>query len=395
MDEVASTIVIGAPATGSKFWPRKDVSDALTFALQNDHVIFPGPRRTGKTSILLSLRAASSEQKRAVLINAEKYSNPKELIQGIAREVITPDLKKKAGKALKTGVSKIKGIKLWMFGMDFHQAAENDWPSAAEGLLQTLIEARTPLVIMIDEFSVFVSSLSKHSPDEAEKLLRWFREWRQRLVDTNVRFLLTGSIGIDSVLRRLNLGDTVNDCRSIEMTPPTREAAREFVRVRATENAIPVTEETVAEILTLIDPHWYYPIQIFLVEIQDWARKNGRPPQIPDLHAIYTDELVRKGNENLKHMWDKLAKIFDPVDGRFAQALLKDLCKLPAGLTREQMEQIHLREFPTEDPDKRADFSFVLNVLRHDGYLIQDTQGEQKTRFASNLLRDYWSRQNA
>jgi hypothetical protein len=395
MNDPVPTIVIGAPATGAKFWPREDITGVLTEGLQNDHVLFPGPRRTGKTSILLNLKATFPPPGRAVLVNAEKYSNPTELIQGIAKEVITPDLKKRVGKILKSSASKIKSVKLSILGVDFNQAAETDWAQAAEGLLQALIEETNPVLIMIDEFSVFVNTLAKSSPGEAEKLLRWFREWRQRLVDTKVRFLLTGSIGIDTVLRRLKLGDTVNDCRSIEMSPPTPNAAREFLLARAKENAIPVRDETVDEILRLIDPHWYYPLQIFLVEIKDWIRKNGREPTLDDLQIIYSDELVRKGNESLKHMWDKLTEIFDPLDARFAQALLKDLCKNSTGFSREGMQQIHLRESPTDNPGERADFSFVLNVLRHDGYLIQDTQGEQRTRFASNLLRDYWSRQQA
>lgn len=395
MTESVPTIVIGAPATGAKFWPREDITRVLTEGLQNDHVIFPGPRRTGKTSILLNLKATFPPPGRVVLVNAEKYSNPTELIQGIAKEIITPDLKKRVDKILKSGASKIKGVKFWQFGVDLNQAAEADWAQAAQGLLQALIEEQKPVLIMIDEFSVFVNTLAKSWPDQAEKLLRWFREWRQRLVDTKVRFLLTGSIGIDTVLRRLKLGDTVNDCRSIEMSPPTPNAARDFLFARAKENAIPVRDETVSEILRLIDPHWYYPLQIFLVEIKDWIRKNGGEPTLDDLQIIYTNELVRKGNESLKHMWDKLTDIFDPLDARYAQALLKDLCKNSTGLSRDEMQQIHLREFPTDDPGKRADFSFVLNVLRHDGYLIQDTQGEQRTRFASNLLRDYWSRQHA
>lgn len=395
MPSLVPTLVLGAPATGAKFWPRKDITDALAGALANDHVIFPGPRRTGKTSILLHLKATCAPPSRVVLVNAEKYSNATELVQGIAQEVITPDLKKRAGKLLKSGASKIKGFKVGIFGLDFNQAAEADWAKAAEGLLQALIEEENSVLIMIDEFSVFVNSVARRSTDEAEKLLRWFREWRQRLVDTKVRFLLTGSIGIDTVLRRLKLGDTVNDCRSIEMSPPATEAAHEFLRARAHENGIAVSETTVAEMLRLIDPHWYYPLQLFLVEIQTWMRTHGREPSPGDLQGIYTDELVRKGNENLKHMWDKLTKIFDPADARFAQALLKELGRNPAGFSRDEMEQIHLRESPTDDPGKRADFSFVLNVLRHDGYLIQETQGAQKTRFASNLLRDFWSRQNA
>ena len=84
MDPHPSTIVIGSPATGLKFWPRPDVTAALYDGLQNDHVLFPGPRRTGKTSVLLNLRENFPQPGRAVLINAEKCTTPTELILSIA-----------------------------------------------------------------------------------------------------------------------------------------------------------------------------------------------------------------------------------------------------------------------------------------------------------------------
>jgi hypothetical protein len=393
--ETTSTIVIGAPATGVKYWPRNDVVAALRSALQNDHVVFPGPRRTGKTSILLHLKTICEEPGRAALINAEKYSTAPELIQGIAEQVLTPDLKRRATAAIKSGASRVKGIKIAVLGVDFHQAAEENWANAADGLLQGLLAEPEPVLIMIDEFSVFVNSLSKKAPEEAERLLRWFREWRQRLVDTSVRFLLTGSIGIDTVLRQLKLGDTVNDCRPVEMFPPRDEDAEAFILKRAEENAIPMTRELATEILRLIDPHWYYPIQIFLVEIQNWFRANGRTPELLDIREIYRDQLVAKGNENLKHMWDKLSEVLVPSDQKFARSILRALTKTPEGLSREEMENIHAQEFPPGSPEDAADFEFVLSVLRHDGYLLQDSSGDQKTRFASDLLRDYWARQHA
>jgi hypothetical protein len=37
----------------------------------------------------------------------------------------------------------------------------------------------------------------------------------------------------------------------------------------------------------------------------------------------------------------------------------------------------------------------VLDALKHDGYLLQESDGEQRTRFASNILRDYWRRKTS
>jgi len=37
----------------------------------------------------------------------------------------------------------------------------------------------------------------------------------------------------------------------------------------------------------------------------------------------------------------------------------------------------------------------VLDSLKHDGYLRQDFDGEQRTHFASNILRDFWKRKTS
>jgi hypothetical protein len=41
------------------------------------------------------------------------------------------------------------------------------------------------------------------------------------------------------------------------------------------------------------------------------------------------------------------------------------------------------------------ELDYVLDALKHDGYLLQETGGEQRTRFASNILRDYWLRKTS
>ena len=190
----SSTLVIGAPATGAKYWPRPELTAELNEALGNDHVIFPGPRRTGKTSALKDLEAHAAPGEKIVLINTEKLATPAALIQAIAKSVAPAGKLKEIAKSVGGQVGRIKSIKIAVFGLDFDKAAETDWQAAADALLTTLQNQKTRTLIMLDEFSIFVSLLARKSQTEAEQLLRWFREWRQRLVDSPVRFLLTGSI---------------------------------------------------------------------------------------------------------------------------------------------------------------------------------------------------------
>lgn len=395
MKQHSSTLVIGAPATGAKYWPRAGLTADLLSALENDHVIFPGPRRTGKTSVLKDLESRAAAGEKVVLINTEKLASPAALIQTIARAVAPAGKLKTIAKSIGGQVKRIKGVKLPMFGLDFDTAAEADWQSAADALLSTLQEQTSRTLIMLDEFSVFVDLMARKDKTQAEQLLRWFREWRQRLVDTPVRFLLTGSIGIDSVLRRLQLGDTINDFRSIEMCVPSDAEAKKFLKQRAQENGIPLKSGHSAKIIELIGQPWFYFLNIFLAEIQTWTRREGREPATQDLTSIYQDRLVGPGNENVKHMWDKLDEIFAPAEQRLARELLRHMSRTANGMSRTEMDNVHMQVFPPGASAETAQLDYVLRVLRHDGYLIQGTAGEQRTYFTSNLLRDFWFRQHA
>jgi uncharacterized protein len=395
MKHHSSTLVIGAPATGDKYWPRPGLSAELLSALENDHVIFPGPRRTGKTSVLKDLESRAADGEKVVLINTEKLASPAALIQTIAKAVAPAGKLKTIAKSIGGQASRIKSIKVAVFGLDFDKAAETDWQAAADALLNTLQEQTNRTLIMLDEFSVFVDLMARKDKAQAEQLLRWFREWRQRLVDTPVRFLLTGSIGIDSVLRKLQLGDTINDFRSIEMCVPSDAEAKKFLKQRAQENGIPLKTGHAAKIIELIGQPWFYFLNIFLAEIQAWSRREGCELTSKDLASIYQDRLVGPGNENVKHMWDKLDEIFAPAEQRLARELLRHMSRTANGMSRTEMENVHMQVFPPGSSAETAQLDYVLRVLRHDGYLIQSTTGEQRTYFTSNLLRDFWFRQHA
>ncbi len=395
MNNHPSTLVIGAVATGAKYWPRDGLKKELLAALENDHVIFPGPRRTGKTSILKDLELHAANGEKVVLINTEKLASPAALIQAIAKAVAPPGKLKTIAKSIGGQAGRIKSIKVAVFGLDFDKAAEADWQAAADALLSTLMEQTSRTFIMLDEFSVFVNLMARKDKAQVEQLLRWFREWRQRLVDTPVRFLLTGSIGIDSVLRRLKLGDTINDFRSVEMCVPSDAEAKKFLKQRAQENGIPLKSGHSAKIIELIGQPWFYFLNIFLAEIQTWTRREGREPTTQDLATIYQDRLVGPGNENVKHMWDKLDEIFLPAELRLARELLRHMSRTANGMSLAEMENVHMQVFPPGGGTETAQLDYVLRVLRHDGYLIQSTTGEQRTHFTSNLLRDFWFRQHA
>ena len=67
---------------------------------------------------------------------------------------------------------------------------------------------------MIDELPVFVLKLlaEDETAARAKNFLYWMRGLRTGEVSSDqIRWLIAGSIGLDTVTRRLNLADTIND----------------------------------------------------------------------------------------------------------------------------------------------------------------------------------------
>jgi hypothetical protein len=101
--------------------------------------------------------------------------------------------------------------------------------------------------------------------------------------------------------------------------------------------------------------------------------------------------------ETLNDMFTRLKQAFTESECRLAREVLKSLCRSESGLQRAELEAVHAHVVP--DAAQRAlvadELDYVLDALKHDGYLLQEITGGQRTRFASNILRDYWQRKTS
>jgi len=73
------------------------------------------------------------------------------------------------------------------------------------------------------------------------------------------------------------------------------------------------------------------------------------------------------------------------------------LCRAERGLTHDDFEAIHadLIPIPEQRDLQRDELDYVLDSLKHDGYLNQDFEEEQRTQFASDILRYFWLRKTS
>jgi uncharacterized protein len=393
---------IGPPVTGEDFFPRPQLINYLTRALQGGHVAFLGPRRTGKTSCLKAIVATPPEGCVPLLLNLEKHHSIIDWfgeMVALTRSALdkpAPKLawiKEKGADFLK----RLDKINFHGISIELAGSKEPTWRPAADALLSLLKESDAPLLFLLDEFPAFLNLVvKKTSRDEVEAALNWFRSARHDLSDSSTRFLVTGSIGLRSVVRRLGLSPTVNDF-DVREIPPLKDAeALDLLQQLAADNAVPLDEAGCRHVLKLLGANWPILFQLFVSEIQDEGL--ATPPTSSALDRLYRERLIC-GNRNkyCDNMFDRLKDIFSESECRLAREILRTLCRAENALSHQQIEAIHERLVPQEAHRTLLadELDYVLDALKHDGYLMQGTAREQRTGFASNILRDYWLRRTS
>lgn len=392
---------IGSPATGANFYERPALIAKLLRTLKRDNVAFLGPRRTGKTSCLTQIHAAPGEFV-PVLINLEKFSTVEEWLgamQHELREVLGQPKGRLAAWTEKATALLGRIHKIEVPGAGGFEIAQRSarlpWRQPADKLLDLLVQADLPLLFLLDEFPTFLKLVAKNrSRDEVEAVLNWFRAARHDLKDRQVRFLVTGSIGLKGVVRNLGLAPSINEFDTHEIPPLTEAEALGLLDALARDNGVPLDARGRRKILQLLGANWPILLQIFISELQDAGFT--KPPTVRELGAIYRDRLVSGSrNQYCDSMFDRLKDTFSEGERRLAREILKAVCRAPDGLGREQFEGIHQRLEPalSRTAAGMEELDHVLDTLKHDGYLLQ--AGSGLTGFGSNILRDFWHRKTA
>ncbi len=365
--------------------------------MEQQNVAFLGPRRTGKTSCLQKIIANPPTGYVPIYMDLEQYNSPKQWLKATLDEVLKK-LKKPSPKAswLVQNLTRIEEIKVMGQGIKLSATKDksNEWRPIADELIRVLTETNKHIIFLLDEFPVFLNHVAKNQPrEELENLLHWFRATRQELMDI-ARFLVTGSIGLQGIVRKLGLSTTINDFKTLEIPALSEKDGLKFLATLAETNGVPLTLTGRRHILKLLGTPWPILLQLFVSEIQGTGPTKA--PTKKELTRIYRERLLQGGSRNLycEGMFTRLKEIFSRSESRLARDIFKAVCQEAKGLTRDDFESIYEKCIPlAEQRALQADeLDYVLDVLKHDGYLQQQLDGEQRTEFASNILRDFWQR---
>jgi hypothetical protein len=382
--------ITGSVIEGSDFFDRETELARLWGDLETDNLLMLSPRRIGKTSILRRMHqdAHSHGFDGAIFQDVSACRDEFAFVRQIATALLETDGADRAWGALQNSpigkffgrVQKAGGAG---FNIEFRAEATADWERIGEGLADSISRLDGRWLLLIDELAVFITNLME-GPDDAARI-RQFLYWLRkiRLQYPKLRWLLTGSIGLDTIAARLNISDSINDLGIVAVGPFSKETADRFLKALADSYKLELSPEVRAHVLGRIG--WLAP---FYLQLAFKLRLEPAPLTTDSAEHAINSLLEPQYQVHFDYWRQRLERELDHADASHATELLNAAARDPQGVTLATLSQTLARA--VLDARQRQDrLRYLLDVLASDGYFVQH---EGRYRFRFPLLREYWLR---
>lgn len=335
------------------------------------NILLSAPRRVGKSSFLKRLEYdAPARGFRPVFLSLPDCQSEDQFVQRLLNESWKQDGQKPwfsrfadsaAGKVLQS-------VKAGEYAFDPHQP--KNWDGMARAVQEMLQASEEPKLMLIDELPLFVAELLRLDPGRARarRFLGWMKTLRE---NTRHRWVLAGSIGLDTIARRGMLSGTIADLHvETDFGPFTRELAEAFVRREAAEAKLDLDPAELHRILELTaNYHLPYYLVLLLNELHRCRSER---------EAFSETGLLDK-RVHFSHWDERLGDIFGVGTRGKVDAVLGRAAAGPEGIQRDEALTL---AGPVEGRE-------ILEVLVNDGYL---ERRQDRLAFRCELVRRYWER---
>lgn len=392
--------IVGSPARGPDCYGRDAEVEIIWYKLETGHVLLVAPRRFGKTSIMFRLYDAPRDGRTVVYIDLEHISD----IEGFFIELVSAmaersDLRKcldKCGKLIgqawdffKDNVDNV-GVGDFKVQLREGNTLRDNWREKADELFAALDSCEEHFVIMLDEFPIMIQHMLRRDREAAEEFLYWFRHLR---IDPTsklqrIRFVIAGSINLQTTLDQYGLVATINDLATVEVRPIREDLAADLVKLLFAGRKVRVPDSGVAHILRLIGPPIPYFVQIMVDKVSEEHLYYGKPLTPELIDRVYRDILLgNAAKTDFQYYYSRLKEYY-PQDESAARELLKALAQA-SSVPREALYTLYV-DAVGHSADKEA-FCRLLATLENDFYIVRQ-DGSDDYCFFCPPLKDWWLR---
>ena len=387
--------ITGPWVSGEDFFDRDRELQVLDRHIRNGNpILLSGQRRMGKTSVARELgRRLEQEGWAFAFADVEHAASPEDVITKVA-EALHPvrGIASRLGERLARLFSdNVEQLSAYDFGIKFRAGLNaGAWPRHGESIIRSCAEHEQSILLVIDELPIFLNRLLRQDDGRAlvDEFLSWLRGAIQDVSGGSLALMLSGSIGLTPLVRRLGLTDRTNYLYEFRLGPWDRSTSVECFNQLARTNALSVEDgvaEAAYDALGVGIPHH---VQSFFARLLDFATMHSRDAiKVVDVETVYqTDLLGPFGQNDLMHYEARLRDALGENEFAIANAILAEAAVqgqfTPSA--RKALEAL----FATKIENISERVADILEVLIHDGYLAAD---DGSHRFVSRLLKDWWA----
>ena len=208
----------GNYAAGDRFWDReREVAEIAAYLADGQSVLVTGPRRVGKTSVVHRVLGEIEPSTTVLFVDVEHHADPTEMFAALAAAAsrnakVWRRIRTWFGKRLGERRRPRRDVDVGVLKVELQAAMAGSWRDDGRAIVEALAEADTPTVVAIDELPLLVDRILRRDPAEAELLMGTMRGFAEEF--RTVRWLVSGSIGLEPVLHRAGLTGTITHLRA-------------------------------------------------------------------------------------------------------------------------------------------------------------------------------------
>lgn len=366
-------VIIGPPVSGKDLIGREQDMENLWDAAEDGSVLLISPRRFGKTSMVTEMRKRSRAGYRVLYVDVEYMTRPEDFVVALMEKagLLESKLRSALSFARKIETVEVPGAKLRL-----REHVSKDWKREGDEIFQSLSEdgADRP-VLAIDELPTMILRMAD-DVETARTFMYWLRHVRNSY---GIRMVVCGSIGIDAVVRKCAITESINDLRRISVDPLSRSDSIGMIEQLLLQSKIKHDAGAAEIVYERIEVGVPFFINILVQSIHDTMDRNGEELDRGTIDKAYYRMIGAAGRGYFAHYFERLGTYYGK-DAEIAKAILNMLA---------------VKESDTDELENRcrtagieaSNLRDLMNQLEEDFYV---SSNDGVWRFHTRILRDLW-----
>lgn len=385
----------GQVVYGKKYFPRtKDENKIWRRLKKGSHLLVLAPRRVGKTSLLRNIELNPKDDYVFLYSIVQSCSTEHEYYKTIIENLLQSEFTTRLSKLKSWSqdkfdslTSSVKGVKLAEAGITFENKDRVLDHTDLKAALQA-IDIDKKLILVVDEFPDVLEKVNNQGGHKAaEAFLSGCRTlWQDPLLDQKVQFIFTGSIGLDTLVNKLNLSDLINALITTSVDPLSNAQAIEFldIIIQNSEEEITLSDDAKQHLLNKVGWLMPYYIELLWISLEDYCcEEEITQATIEQVDKAY-EALFEQGYRSYFIHWAERLERLETTERQFAQQLLTKVSE------QGSVSPQDIHNLKQDSQFESTHCHYVCDCLEHDGYLFLNS--DKRFQFTSPMLKQWWGR---